>query len=100
MATYQDGHIWRKTLNAYPQRPNPHDWSGEKHEINGCMCRGAYNCPQNHFGHGGYFEIMQIGIIYGFGYIPFYLQWRKSFEYDVCSHFEFRCSNLGGLGLL
>ena len=39
MATYQDGHIWRNTLNAYPKRPNPHDWSGEKHEINGCICR-------------------------------------------------------------
>ena len=53
-----------------------------------------------HFGHGGHFQIMQIGIIYGFVYITFYLQWRKSFEYDVCSHFEFRYSNLGGYGLL
>ena len=38
MATYQDGHIWQKTLNAYPKRPNQHDWRGEKQEINGCVC--------------------------------------------------------------
>ena len=30
MATYQDGHIWQKTSNAYPKRPNPRDCSGEK----------------------------------------------------------------------
>ena len=26
MATYQDGRIWRKTLNAFLKRLNPHDW--------------------------------------------------------------------------
>ena len=30
-----------------------------------------------HFGHDGHFEIMEIGIIYEFGYITFYLQWIK-----------------------
>ena len=38
MATYQDGHTWLKTLSAYLKRLNPHDWSGEKQELNGCMC--------------------------------------------------------------
>ena len=28
-------------------------------------------------GHGGHFENMQIRIIYGFGYITLYFQWRK-----------------------
>ena len=32
-------------------------------------------------------------------FIPLW-SWRKSFEYDVCSHLEFRYSNLGGFGLL
>ena len=38
MATYQDGRISQKTLNAFLARPNPHDWIGKKPEINGCMC--------------------------------------------------------------
>ena len=49
-----------------------------------------------HFADSGHFENMQIKIIYGFCYITFYLQCRKSFEYDVCGHFEFRYSNLTG----
>ena len=44
-----------------------------------------------------YFENMQVRKIYGFGYITCYLQWRKSFEYDVYGHFKFRYSYLGAL---
>ena len=38
MATYQDGRIWRRTLNPNFKRLNAHDWMCEKQEINGCMC--------------------------------------------------------------
>ena len=66
MATYQDGRIWRKTLNAFLKRPNPHDWIGEKQEINGCMCwmtlpevhpiADKTSCPE-------YFKCKQIELI-------------------------------------
>ena len=41
-----------------------------------------------------------MGLVPGFDYITFHLQWGKSFEHDVCGHFEFRYSNLGGLRFL
>ena len=38
--------VLRVFFNAYLKRPNPHDWSGEKQEINGCMC--LMNLPDVH----------------------------------------------------
>ena len=68
MATYQDGRIWRKTLNAYLKRLNQHDWIGEKQEINGCMCWMTppevhpivhnTSCPE-------YFKCKQVDLIIG-----------------------------------
>ena len=51
MATYQDGSIWRKTLNAYLKRPNHMTGvakTGDKQvHVQNDLSRGASDCPQN-----------------------------------------------------